>query len=169
MPVYSTDTLADLDECIIALERAGAPGRAHVVRQFKNGRLTLLDVQRSTSARVFKTFAAQCGTQPALVIIGADDGCYDGPEAWPLTARLFRWAEAVVLHGAGSNVDYYELVCVLAERHRRALLVECASSALPAWKAIARPAYDRHDVNVVLEVLPLGGVHPLPSPPAPAH
>jgi hypothetical protein len=169
MPVYLIGTPADLDDAIIEAERAGAPGRAHLLRQFKSGRLVLLDVQRSTSARLFETFAAQCGALPALAIVGADEALQDGPEEWPLTKRMVRWARAAILHAAGSDVGWYEIACVAAELYRRVLLVECTSAALPAWNAIAQAACGRRDLDYVLEILPMGGVHPLPTPAAPSH
>ena len=91
VPVYETNTLADLDDLIIETQRAGAPGRAHLLRQLKSGRITLLDLQRSSSATLFKKFAAQCGSHPALVLVGADDAVGDGPEAWPETGHDRRW------------------------------------------------------------------------------
>jgi hypothetical protein len=71
---------------------------------------------------------------------------------------------AVVLHGAGSNSAHYNSPAALPN----------ATGAPPAGRMRQqRPAgveghrasaYDRHVVDIVLEVLPLGGVHPLPTP-----
>ena len=165
VPVHEIATLADLDAAIIGADCAGAHHRAYLMRQFKAGRIALVDVQRSTSARYFKRFAGQC-RRPALVVVGADDGLGDGPEAWRLAGRMLRWAKAVIIHGAGGAIREYELAVVVAQRHRRALLIECEGAALPAWEALARAAVH---LDFVLLIPPLDGVHPLPSSRAVAH
>jgi hypothetical protein len=78
------------------------------------------------------------------------------------------WAKVIIVHGAAGDIAHYEFTCVLAQRHRRVLLVECESAALPAWTALATAAHARH-VELVLQIPPLGGVHPLPSSAAAPH
>ena len=165
VPVHEIDTLADLDAAIIGADCAGAHHRAYLFRQLRAGRIALIGVQRSTSARYFKQFAAQCRC-PALVVVGADDGLHDGPEAWPLAARLIRWAKAIIIHGAGGAIREYEFAVITAQRHRRALLIECESGALPAWQSLAKAAVHP---DFALVIPPLDGVHPLPSSRAVAH
>jgi hypothetical protein len=166
VPVCEISSPADLDAMIIGADRIGAHHRAHLWRQQKAKRVVVMDVQRTTSARDFKRFAAPSRAYPTLVVVGADDGLHDGPEAWPIAPRLIRWSSVVILHGAAAAVSDYELAVVAAERHGRTLLVECESAALPAWKMLADAA---PNVEFVWLFLPRDQAHPLQSPSTSAH
>jgi hypothetical protein len=76
-----------------------------------------------------------------------------------LAVRALRWAIGVLVHGAGAELQHYEAAIQAAEMGRRVLVIECGTSTLDAWVALARAAPHRPSTLVIV---PRGGVHPLP-------
>jgi hypothetical protein len=159
--IQQINSSADLPGAIVFAEQVGAHHRAYLLRQRMAGRIGLYEVFRDTSARLFKRFASAAGPGPMLLVVGADDGLNDGPEAWPLAQRMIRWASAIVLHGTGAEIVHYEWAVQGAEVHRRALLIECASATLPAWEALILAATHR---PAVMKITPRSGPHPIEAP-----
>jgi hypothetical protein len=147
----------ELPAAIALAEQVGAPHRAHLLRARRDGRIALFEVFRETSAGTFKKFVALVRRQPALVVVGGDDGRGDGPSAWPIARRMFRWANVIILHGSGAECWHYELAIEGAELHRRALLVECEAAALDAWQALIAA----HSRDVALIKIVPAGPHPV--------
>jgi hypothetical protein len=159
--VQHVDSEADLPAAIAHAEQAGAFGRAYLMRQRLTGRIGLFEVFRDTSATTFKRFVAISHGQSAVVVVGADDGMSDGPEAWPLAHRMVRWANSIILHGAGPELIHYQLAVAGAVQHGSLLFIECESAALPAWESLILAARHR---PVVLKIVPKGGQHPVSAP-----
>ena len=77
--------------------------------------------------------------------------------AWP-SVRC-AGPTALLLHGAGAELQHYEAAIQAAEMGRRVLVIECSSAMLEAWVPLVRAAPHRPSTMVIV---PRGGVHPLP-------
>ena len=160
---YRIESWADLPGAIIASERAGAIGQAHLLRALVAGRIAYQPLLPDTSASSFKTFVRATSrkpSMPSIVLIGDDDGFDRGPDGWRLAARAVRWAASIVLHGAGAELSHYETAIVAAQIVGRVLLIECGSATLDAWTMLVASAPHRPSGLVIV---PSGGVHPLPA------
>jgi len=151
------ETTADLAAAITINEQAGAIGQAHLMRALLAGRIAYLPLLPDSSASSFKAFARATSRKPAVVLAGDDDGFNRGPDGWRLAARALGWATAVLLHGAGGEIEHYEAAIMAAEVVRRVLVIECNTATLDAWTALVRAA--PHHPSVLL-IYPREGVHP---------
>jgi hypothetical protein len=163
---YPINSWADLPGAIVASERAGAVGAAHLLRGLAAGRIGHLPLLPDMSNGKFREFIRGTSHKPAIVLIGDDDGMDRGPAGWRLTARALRWANSVLLHAAAAELDHYEAAILTAEVRRRVLIIECGSATLAAWGDLVRAAPHR---PATLVIVPRGGVHPLPAKPGDLH
>jgi len=78
--------------------------------------------------------------KPLVIVLGGDfgaDGRADcGPEGWPQSRRLLRWARWAPIHGTGGQVWHYGEAVEAARICHRVLLAECGTATLPAWEAM---------------------------------
>jgi hypothetical protein len=162
-PKLLIETLDDLAAAIVLNEQVGAIGQAHLMRALRAGRIAFQPLLPDTSSSRFKAFARATFRRPAIVLIGDDDGFDRGPQGWRLAERALRWADRVLLHGAGAELAHYEAAILAAEHRHRVLVIECSSATLDAWAALVRGAPHRPATMVIV---PRGGVHPLPVDPS---
>jgi hypothetical protein len=163
---FQVNSPADLVEAITLNEQFGAIGQAHLMRRLMAGRIAYLPLLPDTSSSKFKAYARETSRRPAIVLIGDDDGMDRGPSGWQLSARALRWANSVLLHGAGAEIAHYEAAVQAAENGRRVLVIECNSATLDAWGALVLAAPHRPNTLVII---PRGGVHPIAPEPAGRH
>lgn len=74
--------------------------------------------------------------RPLVVWLAGDVDPDPGPDGFPQATRLFRWARAALIHGAGGLPWHYDWVASTAIHARRVLLVETGSARLPEWMAL---------------------------------
>jgi hypothetical protein len=114
---------------LLPLLRAGVAGRIGLVLHLRGTRIGR-DVLDGTH------------DVPTAVVLG-DDYRSTGPGGWPQAVRLLRWAEVIILHGAGAEAVHHEMAAVVAVLRRRSLIVETSSVHIDAWveftKQFARP------------------------------
>ncbi len=131
------NSLADIPGAISAMQQAGAHHRVPLMQALYHGRIALMDLYRPASATMVKRWMA-AARLPAIAMIGDDDeGAEQGPDTWPVAARLLRWARFVVIHGGAGYSKHYEHVVTLALIHRRVLMIECSSANVAAWNEAA--------------------------------
>jgi hypothetical protein len=160
VPRLRVENFDDLAAAIVLNEQAGAIGQAHCMRALLLGRIAYYSLLPETSSSGFKAFARATSRKPAIALIGDDDGFDRGPPGWRLAERALRWANGVLLHGAGAELQHYEAAIQAAEMGRRVLVIECSSATLDAWAALVRAAPHRPSTLVIV---PRGGAHPLPA------
>lgn len=153
------ETWDDLAAAIVLAEQQGAIGTAILFRARLNGGPALLPLARDASASRFKQFVRLTSSQPAIVLVGDDDGLETGPAGWSCIERAIRWPASVVIHAAGAEAEHYELALAAAQICRRLLFIECGSRSAPGWIEAVRRAPQRPNV-LVIEAR--DGVHPLP-------
>jgi hypothetical protein len=153
------DTQADLVDAIVRTEQAGAVGQAHCMRALLRGRIAFFSLLPETSANQVKAFIRATSNRPAVMLIGDDDGMDCGPSGWAQAERVLRWTRALMLHGAGAEIEHYEAAIIAAELVRRMLVIECSTATLGAWVALVKAA---PQLPPTLVIRPHGGVHPLP-------
>jgi hypothetical protein len=153
------DTQPDLVDAIVRTEQAGAVGQAHCMRALLRGRIAFFSLLPETSANQFKAFIRATSNRPAVMLIGDDDSMDCGPSGWAQAERVLRWTRALVLHGAGAEIQHYEAAIMAAELARRLLVIECSTATLGAWATPVEAAPNRVPTLVIR---PRGGVHPLP-------
>jgi hypothetical protein len=158
-PRQRIDTHADLANAIVLNEKAGAIGQAHCMRALMRGRIAYLSLLPEASASQVKAFIRATGDRPAVMLIGDDDGMDRGPSGWAQAERALRWTRALMLHGAGAEIEHYEAVIIAAELAGRMLVIECSTATLGAWVGLVKAAPQRPPTLVIR---PRGGVHPLP-------
>ncbi|MCX7371246.1 MAG: hypothetical protein NTW56_02200 [Alphaproteobacteria bacterium] len=135
------------------LLRAAAAGALHLVALPPGARvpLRLLDATRQRKALV--------------VLLGGDHGLIQhGPEAWPQSRRLLAWSRWTLLHGAGGEARHYALAAQATCLFGRALIAECSSHHLPAWRALREEVAPRTP-GMIVECRP-GDCHPRLGAPA---
>jgi hypothetical protein len=93
------------------------------------------------------------------MLIGDDDGMNRGLSGWAQAERALRWPRALMLHGAGAEIEHYEAAIIAAELVRRVPVIECSTATLGAWATLVEAAPKRVPTLVIR---PRGGVHPLP-------
>lgn len=128
---------ARITTLIRGLDAAGAPWHGPLFRAALAGELQVLLVQ--PGARVSRVLLNGAGRPvPLVVLLAGDGGGPADPDAFPQARRLMRWARFILLHGAGGEVWHYRLAVEAAQAHRRLLIAETTSAALPAWIALKR-------------------------------
>ncbi|HEX3983897.1 MAG TPA: hypothetical protein VHX12_09415 [Acidisoma sp.] len=140
-------------------EQVGAIGQAYLMRALLRGRIAYYSLLPETSSSGFKAFARATSRKPAIALIPDDDGFDRGPAGWRLAERALRWANGVLLHGAGAEIEHYEAAIQAAEMGRCVLVIECGTATLGGWAALVMAAPHRPSTLVIH---PRGGVHPLP-------
>ena len=152
----------DIPHAVSKMQMAGAGHRVPLLQALYHGEIAHVEMQRSGSAKNFKMWAAAIRL-PGLMLIGDDDhAAEDGPETWPIAPRALRWARFVLIHGGAGDPEHYEYTVVLAQEHKRLLMIECSSAAIPAWAAAA----DRWGRGVIGQIMmpPPGCPHPSLTP-----
>ena len=128
---------SDIPHAISQTQQAGAGHRVPLLQGLYNGRIAHWELQRTSSARQFKLWAAM-SRLPALALLGDDDhAILDGPDTWPLTRRVFAWARFILIHGGAGRPEHYEAAIALTCLHKRLVMIECSSANIEAWKAAA--------------------------------
>ena len=128
---------SDIPHAISQAQQAGAGHRVPLLQGLYNGRIAHWELQRTSSARQFKLWAAM-SRLPALALLGDDDhAILDGPDTWPLTRRVFAWARFILIHGGAGQPWHYEHAVGLAESYGKLAMVECSSVNILKWQAAA--------------------------------
>ncbi len=149
---------SDIPAAIAKMQVAGAGHRVPLLQALYRGQIAHLEVHRTSSARLFKQWAAM-SRLPALALLGDDDyATPDGPDTWFLAPRVLRWARFIVIHGGAGRPEHYEHVLALTAVHRRVVMVECISANIPVWKAAAE-RWGTGSEGLVMQP-PLGSPHP---------
>jgi len=157
-PRIYIETQADLAGAIVMTQQAGAIGQAHLMRALVAGRIAYQSLLPETSVTAFKAFIRATSNKPTVMLIGDDGDLPRGPDGWPQARRAIRWAKAVVVHGAGAEIEHYESAVMATQIVGRVLVIECCSVHLPAWVEMVRTA--PHSPSVLV-IVPRGGVHPV--------
>jgi hypothetical protein len=147
-----------LDRAIHLTTAAGMLGTAILLRAVRDGRIWLFSGGPPESAPKFKDWAAQTARQPAIALLGDDNGQQRGAAAWAGYAyRMMRWASFVIVHASGAELAHYQMAIAAAEVGARVLIVETCSASAPSWLA----ALDKLPPRKTLLILPREGSHPL--------
>ncbi len=104
--------------------------------------------------------------RPCLIIVGDDagDGRPDGPDVWPDTKRLVRWANRAVVNAAAAKVEHYEAALASALECDRLVLVETSSARALEWEGLFAS-----DGKPTLTIYPTNGQHPCNPPKGSLH
>lgn len=128
---------SDIPHAISRAHQAKADHRVPFLQGLYNGRIAHWELQRTSSARQFKLWAA-ASRLPAVALLGDDDHATpDGPDTWPLTRRVFGWARFILIHGGAGRPEHYEYAIHLAESYGKLAMVECSSVNIAKWQAAA--------------------------------
>lgn len=126
---------SDIPHAISQAQQAGAGHRVPLLQALYHGRIAHWELQRTSSARQFKLWAAM-SRLPSVALLGDDDHATpDGPDSWPLTRRVFAWAKFVLIHGGAGKPEHYEFAVSLAQIYGRLAMIECSSVTIPKWQA----------------------------------
>lgn len=157
---FHVDRWDQIPAAINRLQTGGAGFRVPPLQALYRGEIAYLEIGRDASAGLFKRWAAAIQL-PDLALIGDDDqAALEGPDTWPIARRALQWTRFAIIHGARGEVAHYELAVDLAKRHRRAVIIECSSAALPAWERAASK-WCTSGAQLVLRPKP-GVSHPAP-------
>ena len=84
-------------------DQIGMTGTAVLLRAVRDGRISL-HISRPENALSFKNWARTTRGQPAVALIGDDDGLRRGAAAWRGFAHgMVRWASHVMVHASGAE------------------------------------------------------------------
>jgi hypothetical protein len=154
------DSWDDLARAIGTLQQH-APHRVPLLSALFRGEIAHLELQRSGPHTLFEQWTA-LARLPSIALIGDDDQVKpDGPDAWPIAERLFRWSRFNIIHGTGSAVWHYGQAVTIAARYGRVAMVECSSENLAAWVAAAERW--GNGVRGLIIKPPSGQAHPEPG------
>lgn len=155
---FRVESWADLPRIISQLQAAGVGHRIPLLQALLHGRIAYLELERGSSAALFKPWASMIRL-PGVVLIGDDDhAAVDGPDTWAIARRAIQWARFILIHGGPGAPEHYRYALRLAAAYDRLLLVECASTTIEAWQAAASRWADRAEGLVF--VPPPGAAHP---------
>jgi hypothetical protein len=70
---------------------------------------------------------------PLVIVLAGDNGEPSGPDAYPQSVWLLRWARFILLHGAGGEAQHYAFAVEAVRHYGRLLLIETQSGAVEAW------------------------------------
>jgi hypothetical protein len=129
------------------------------MRALLRGRIAYLSLLPEASAIQLKAFIRATSDRPSVALIGDDDGMNRGLSGWAQAERALHWPRALILHGAGAEIEHYEAAIIAAELVRRVPVIGCSTVTLGAWAALVRAAPNRAPTLVIR---PRDGVHPLP-------
>lgn len=76
---------------------------------------------------------------PAVVLIGDDDGEATGPTGWSGIRHAKRWAVSAIIHAAAGEAAHYQAAVIAAGTHKRLLLVETTAEHRDAWISALAP------------------------------
>jgi hypothetical protein len=154
-----------IDRAILLADASGSIGVAALLRAVRDGRISL-HISQPENAPSFKNWAKTTARQPAICLIGDDDGLQRGAAAWGGYAyRIVRWATHVMVHAAGAEPGHYEGAVRVAEGGGRVLVIETNPASAPSWLRVLTAIPRRH----VLVIWPTDGIHPVPENPSRAH
>ena len=142
---------------VVSRPEVGCTHLAPLVLAASTGATGLIFMERN--ARSLQVKAALHIQGPLVVIVHDDDGHSSGPDGFQWR-RLFEWAGAVLLHGAGAEHDHGMRALDLVQAHKRLLLVETSSEQAEHWFNAMRRAIGQRRVPGVI-ILPKGGLHPI--------
>jgi hypothetical protein len=154
-----------INSAILLAVQAGSIGVAALLRAVRDGRISL-HISQPENAHSFKNWAKTTARQPAVVLIGDDDGLQRGAPAWGGYAyRIVRWSTHVMVHAAGAEPGHYEGAVRVAEGGGRVLVIETCVASAPSWLRVLTAIPPRHR----LVIWPREGVHPIPDDVRRAH
>lgn len=148
-----------VDETIARLQQAGEAFRIPAFRAARDGRLNLL-MAKDGGLVPPSTWTLK---RPTIVILADDIPTATGPGHWPQAVELIRWAKCCTLHATGGTAQHYQDAVTTAEVSGRLLLIEVQYFQYVAWFTLIR--HVAPDLPLTC-VLPTGGAHPVPGPPA---
>ena len=137
MPLFHDFPAAKLPELIWRSEQAGDTWHTPLYRAAMQGRLALMMVP--PGERVPVSLLDPTKHRLPLVIMLCGDpghaGAHHGPDAYAQSMRFMRWANFIMLHGAGGTAFHFAIAAETAVVARRLLLVETDGATLPEWAA----------------------------------
>jgi hypothetical protein len=148
----------DFPDAIIAAERAGAIGLAHLTRAMLAGRIAFWPLQQETSVTGLKEFQRGSTNHPAVLLIGDDDYQNRGPTRWKVAGRAIRWSRFVLVHAAGAKPEHYQSAVEAAQIVKRVLVIEASFATLHDWTMLVRRAPHGPATMVIR---PDNGAHPV--------
>jgi hypothetical protein len=119
---------------IAAQAQAGEPAMIPLFRGVREGLISAVWNVRGTQV---EPSVLDLKRRPTVIVVGDDDYRSTGPSGWPQAARLMRWANALLLHGAAGEPEHYGLAVAAAVVRKRMLFVQTSSSRLAEWDAFA--------------------------------
>lgn len=148
-----------LAEMIARAEQLGEGWRLPILRAAYQGLINFSIAQGGTPfpARFFKL------TRPTIAILTDDHPDATGPSAWPQARRLFRWANAAILHATGGRTEHSVIAVEAALAVNRVALVEMEMRHHAAWLRLAMREAPRLRI---LNIVPPDGQHPVQGVPA---
>jgi hypothetical protein len=154
-----------INSAILLAVQAGSIGVAILLRAVRDSRISL-HISQPENAPSFKNWAKTTAHQPAICLIGDDDGRQLGAAAWKGFAfRMVRWSSHVLLHCAGAEPGHYEGAVRVAEEGGRVLVIETNPASAPSWLRVLAAIPRRK----TLIIWPRDGVHPVPDDLGRAH
>lgn len=145
---------------ITIMQAAGEGFRAPLFRAVLHDEIALAVVCQGQTAPLEQLDQTR---RPAVVVFTDDDDATRlGPDGWPGSARIMRWAKNAMVHGSGGQPEHYAFAVVGAVATGRLVLVETSSSQVEPW---VRTANRFIPLGRILCIKPIGGgVHPVPMP-----
>ena len=142
----------DLARASVAVEQAGQPGLAELIRAASHGIIALMMVSDRTVS-VSKRELTGC-TRPLVVVLGDDDYSGSGPSGWLCAKRVAEHTACAVIHASGATAETYAQAWMGARLTGSCALIETDTEHAHAWAELWKG-------KSVLLVWPRGGVHPV--------
>lgn len=161
MTVDFNPGLEKINRAIILADAAGAIGMVMLLRAARDGRIALFLCPPEAASK-FKAWAEHTAAtgQPAIALIGDDDGLRRGAPAWRGYAyRMCRWSSSVLLHATGAEPHHYAGAIAAAEDGARVLIIETSPATAESWRDVLCAIPPRS----TLVIWPRNGVHPIPE------
>jgi hypothetical protein len=143
---------SDLARASVAVEQAGQPGLAELIRAASHGVIALMMVSDRTVS-VSKRELTGCN-KPIVTVIGDDDYASTGPSGWLCAKRVAQHTACAVIHASGATADTYAQAWMGARLTGSCALIETNTEHAREWAQLWRG-------KSVLLVWPRGGVHPV--------
>ncbi len=127
----------DIRKAIAVLQSLGAVGLPTIFRDgVLANRCAFAGIAKRESPFPSSKMAEFTG--PSIVLIGDDDDAATGPLKWRSATQAGRWANAVMVHGAGAEEHHYHAAIAAAELVGRVLVIETSSRHVDDWAAFLR-------------------------------
>lgn len=153
-----------MSDMAVRLAQAGAPWHGPLLRAAMVGDLRLCMVPPG-SRLPLSVLDMERDRRPLVVVLHGDGLQPCGPEGFPQSRRLLRWAGFALLHGAGGLPFHYQIAVEAARETGRVVIAETTGALLPEWVAL-KVAVAPTTPGLIIAVPPGKPAHPCETAPA---